>query len=191
MFRKHSFLAFLFSTGLWLSCVRYRKGALNMWRFSLLNYLVLMRGARWRALGTQVFFSSAKLPWNKKWQMYQAPVTGSSCGWVLPWSSWPRGGQGDRGTGLLCQPSLQPWDVPWRWHSDTHCVRPGSLGCCLLIPHKFCWQVGLNWFNSPVIEKQSSKEENCFLTGVGLDGLMDCLLFICFSILLIIWWSCK
>lgn len=59
---------------------------------------------------------------------------------------------------------------------ETQCVRQGRgpalpqlAGLLLAHLHKFCWQVGLNRFNSPVI----SKKENCLLTGVELDDLMD------------------
>lgn len=175
VFRKHYCLAFLFPTELWLSCVRYRKGALNMWRLSLLNYLVLMKGARWRALGTQAIFLSAKLPQNKKWQIYQAPVTGSSCDCLSPGLELVT----LKGTGLLCHPSLQLWVLlleramkVTQWDKADTQLSLSCLGCYLLILHKFCWQVGLNWFHSPVI----SKKENLFLTGVGLDDWMDYLL---------------
>lgn len=136
-----------------------------------------MKGARWRALGTQTFFSSTKLPQNKKWQISQAPVIGCSCDCLSPGLDLMT----LRGTGLLCHPSLQPWVFLLGCAMKvTHSVQDKAetqlslswLGCCLLILHKFCWQVGLNWFNSPVM----SKKENCFLTGVRLDYLMDYLL---------------
>lgn len=131
VFRKHYCLAFLFPTELWLSCVRYRKGALNMWRLSLLNYLVLMKGARWRALGTQAIFLSAKLPQNKKWQIYQAPVTGSSCDCLSPGLELVT----LKGTGLLCHPSLQLWVLLLeRAMKVTQCVRQGRYSALPQLP---------------------------------------------------------
>lgn len=132
-----------------------------------------MKGARWRALGTQAFFSSAnclRIRSDKftKLLLQAAPVTA----WALARGSWPRRGQVCFAI-LPCSPGCSCWDLPWRWHTACETKhRPSSppgLGCCLLILHKLCWQVSLNGFNSPVI----SKKENRLLTGVGLDDLTD------------------
>lgn len=63
---------------------------------------MLVKGARWRALGTQVFFLSAKLQWNENRQIYQPPSLGAVR--AVTRSCCPRG------TGWLHHfASVQPW----------------------------------------------------------------------------------
>lgn len=120
-----------------------------------------MKGARWRALGTQAFFSSAKLPQNKKWQIHQAHVTGSSCDRrSAGLHSWPLGGQ-------VCFATMEV----------TQCVRPGRDPALPQLPGLLLAQ------NSPVllpgglqqVQQSSDKwKRKLLLVRVGLDDLMDC-----------------
>lgn len=96
--------------------------------------------------------------------------------WALAWSSWPRGGQVCLAS-LPCSPGCSFWDVPRGWHTLCE-TRQGpsspSAGWAALCSS--FWVLLAVGFDSPGI----SKNENRFLTGVGLDGLMDYLL-LCIS----------